>query len=125
MRPVNLHSTVKSATFEAGTTRPPGSRSKPQRNPRAVYLSVLTWSFTLFNSIRVLAYLPTVLAIVQSGNSDQHSVWTWCCWVGANATMAGWLYEHNGQKINRAALVNMGNAVMCSVTLALIVIHRF
>jgi hypothetical protein len=30
---------------------------------RSLYLSVLTWSFALFNSVRVLAYLPTIWAI--------------------------------------------------------------
>ena len=111
---MNLHS-----------TRPPDPRSRSRLTARAAYLAILTWSFTLFNSIGVIAYLPTVLAILQNGNSDQHSLWTWCSWVGANATMACWLYEENGQKLNRAVVVNMGNTVMCAVTLAIIVIHRF
>lgn len=107
------------------TTRPPAPRSRPWPNPRAAYLAVLTWAFTLFNTVRVLAYVPTILAIVQSGNSDQHSLWTWCTWAGANVTMACWLYEQNGQKLNRAVVVNMGNTAMCAVTLAVIVTHRF
>jgi len=59
------------------------------------YLAVLTWLFTLFNSVRVLAYLPTLLAVFNSGDSSQHSLLTWLTWVGANATMAAWLFEHN------------------------------
>ena len=64
--------------------------SAVRRLPQAsgVYLAALTWLFTLFNSVRVLAYLPTLLAIFTSGDSSQHSLLTWVTWVGANATMA-------------------------------------
>lgn len=96
-----------------------------ERPPRVTYLSVLTWAFTFFNSVRVLAYLPTVWAIVQSGDSSQHSVWTWITWAGANATMAAWLYEHNGRCANRAVAVNVCNATMCVLTLLTILAHRF
>ncbi|MBX3625911.1 MAG: hypothetical protein KF892_12910 [Rhizobacter sp.] len=88
------------------------------------YLAVLTWLFTLFNSVRVLAYLPTLLAIFTSGDSSQHSLLTWITWVGANATMAAWLYEHNGRCLNRAIAVNVCNSLMCLATSILIVIYR-
>lgn len=92
---------------------------------RRLYLAALTWAFTLFNSIRVAAYLPTIWAIYASGESSQHSLWTWITWVGANATMAAWLYEQNGRRLHRAAVVNIGNAVMCGATVLLIVAYRF
>lgn len=91
---------------------------------RASYLTLLTWAFTLFNSVRVLAYLPTLVSIWHSGQSDQHSLLTWLTWVGANATMAAWLYEHNGARMNRAVLVNIGNATMCTATVVLIAWFR-
>ena len=91
---------------------------------RTAYLAALTWAFTLFNSVRTLAYLPTMWAIWASGDSSQHSLWTWCTWLGANATMAAWLYEHNGQRVNRAVVVNIGNATMCAATVVLIAAHR-
>lgn len=122
---MNLHSPLKSADFAPKPTSAPVPQSRCRVTPGAAYLTVLTWAFTLFNSTRVLAYLPTVLAIAQSGNSDQHSLWTWCSWVGANATMACWLYEQNGQKVNRAVVVNIGNTVMCALTLTLILVYRF
>lgn len=87
-------------------------------------LSVLTWLFTLFNSVRVLAYLPTLWAILTSGNSNQHSLLTWVTWVGANATMAAWLYEHNRRRVNRAVAVNVCNTLMCLTTSILIVAYR-
>ena len=33
------------------------------------------------------AYLPTIWAIHRSADSSQHSLWTWCTWLGANLTM--------------------------------------
>ncbi|MBS0505968.1 MAG: hypothetical protein JSR53_01155 [Proteobacteria bacterium] len=91
---------------------------------RAYYLRCLTWAFTLFNTVRVAAYAPTVWAIQQSGDSSQHSLWTWLTWLGANATMAAWLYEHNGQRVNKAVVVNTGNATMCLVTTVVIIWFR-
>ena len=106
-----------------GATAP---RAEP-RSPlftRALYVRGLTWAFTLFNSLRVVAYLPTIWAIYASGDSSQHSLWTWITWAGANATMAAWLYEHNGHRANRAIAVNLCNAAMCVGTCALIVACR-
>ncbi len=91
---------------------------------RSTYLQALTWLFTVFNSVRVLAYLPTLWAIFDSGDSAQHSLWTWLTWVGANATMAAWLYEQNGRRVHRAVVVNACNTLMCLATCALIVAYR-
>ncbi len=102
----------------------PVSAKSDRRTWRTHYLTGLTWAFTLLNSARVLSYLPTIWALIHSGDSSQHSLWTWCTWLGANATMAAWLHEHNGQRMNRAVAVNIGNATMCAATVALIVAHR-
>ena len=91
---------------------------------RSLYLSVLTWTFAAFNSIRVLGYLPTVLAIIESGNSGQHSMLTWLTWLGANGMMAAWLYEHNGRRMSKAVMVNIGNTTMCLITTLVIVWFR-
>jgi hypothetical protein len=85
---------------------------------------LLTWAFTLFNSVRVLSYLPTMWAIHDQADSSQHSLWTWLSWLGANATMAAWLYVHNGQRADRAVMVNVANAAMCGATTLLIALHR-
>ena len=91
---------------------------------RAAYLKTLAYAFALFNSVRVVAYLPTIWAIQQTGDASQHSVWTWLTWAGANATMAAWLYEENGQRANRAVVVSLCNAGMCIATTALILFYR-
>jgi hypothetical protein len=104
--------------------RKPASADASGVHGRPVYLAVLTWAFTLFNSVRMLSYLPTMWAIQTSGDSSQHSLWTWCTWLGANVTMAAWLHEQNGQRLSRAVIVNLGNASMCTATVALIASHR-
>ena len=91
---------------------------------RVTYLQWLTWLFTLFNSVRVLAYLPTIWAIYATGDSSQHSLVTWLTWAGANTTMAAWLYEQNGQALNRAIAVNLCNTFMCLLTSGLILAYR-
>ena len=78
----------------------------------------------LFNSLRILAYLPTIATIWSQADSSQHSLWTWCTWLGANATMAAWLHEHNGHRIDKAVAVNMGNAVLCAATVVVILVFR-
>jgi len=88
---------------------------------RRLYLRLLTWAFTLFSTVRVAAYVPTIAAIVRSGDSSQHSLWTWLTWFGANATMAAWLYEHDGQRWDKAIVVSIGNALMCLGTTVVIV----
>lgn len=100
------------------------SPEPPDLSGRQAYLRLLGWSFALFNSVRVFAYLPTLFAIHSHGDSDQHSLLTWLTWAGANATMAAWLYEHNGQRFNRAIVVNLCNAAMCVATTALILAYR-
>lgn len=114
---------IVSSPINAMNTTTTASVTVPSAAP-TTYLSVLTWFFTLFNSVRVLAYLPTLWAIVASGDSSQHSLLTWTTWVGANATMAAWLYEHNGRRLNRAIAVNLCNTLMCLTTSALIVAYR-
>ena len=102
----------------------PESKAPSRVSFNALYLRLLTWAFTLFSSVRIASYVPTLYAIYISGDSSQHSLWTWLTWVGANATMAAWLYEHNGRRMNPAIAVNVGNASMCLATAALIIQYR-
>ncbi|WP_201494542.1 hypothetical protein [Rubrivivax sp. A210] len=80
---------------------------------RDLYLSLLGSLFGVFNTARVLAYLPTIWAVAASGDSSQHSLWTWLTFLGGNATMAAWLWEQNGRRGNRAIAVSACNAAMC------------
>ena len=100
-------------------------RATPRRDARRLYLDVLTWSFTFFSSARILAYLPTMWAILSSGDATQHSLWTWLTWFGSNLTMAAWLHEQSGRRLGRAVLVNLCNAGMCATIVALIAYCRW
>lgn len=86
--------------------------------------SLLGWAFTLFSSLRIVAYLPTLLAIQSSGGSDQHSLLTWLIFLGSNATMALWLREQHGGT-SRAVAVCAANALMCAAICALIAWTRW
>jgi len=107
-----------------GTAAPAAPAAQPPASRRGVYLRLLTWAFTFFNAARLFCYLPTIWAIYVSGDSSQHSLWTWCSWFGANATMAAWLYEQDDRRVTRAMLVNVSNAAMCAATVTLIVAAR-
>jgi len=98
--------------------------SPPAAPARVRYLAVLGWSFALFSTARMAAYLPTIWAIWSSGDSQQHSLLTWLTWTGANLTMAAWLYEQEGQRVTRSVAVNACNAGMCVATSVLIVALR-
>jgi hypothetical protein len=83
-------------------------------------VSLLAWAFGLFGVLRIVAYLPTLQSIHASGAADQHSLFSWLTFVGANATMAMWLHRGNGGRLDRAVLLNALNAVMCAAICLLI-----
>lgn len=107
---------------------PPPSVAPPHAPPRAplrrLYVAALTWAFMLFTTARLLAYAPTMLAILHTRDSSQHSLWTWLTWFGANLTMAAWLYENNGQRFDKAIGVSLSNAAACGFTALVILYFR-
>lgn len=93
--------------------------------PRVVtYRAMLDHLFAGFNLARLLAYLPTIGAVLANGNSNQHSLWTWLTFLGSNATMAVWLWEHNGRSVNRAIVTSACNSLMCAAIVAAILWTR-
>ena len=92
--------------------------------PTTPYLTLLTWAFTVFSAARVLAYVPTIWAVAQTGDTSGHSLITWFTWLGANGTMALSLLEHGGRRFSAPVLVNFGNALMCAATASLIALVR-
>jgi hypothetical protein len=100
----------------ASATGAEPARQVHDHQARRNYLTILSCLFAFFSTMRVLAYLPTLWAIVQSGDSSQHSLLTWITWTGANLTMAAWLYEQEGQRCGRAVAVSLVNATMCVAT---------
>ena len=91
---------------------------------RRTYRRTLRWVSSLFGSLRVFTYVPTILTLIASANSSQYSLLTWGAWVMANASMTASIYEQNGRKLDHLVLVNACNALMCLVTMAVICLYR-
>lgn len=108
--------------FAAPSIPTAGSSDQSQRSmvTRSRYLAVLEAMFTLFSSARVMAYLPTIWAVVTTGDSGQHSLWTWLTFLGGNVTMAVWLWENNARRCNAAVAASGSNALMCLAIVAVI-----
>lgn len=85
-----------------------------------LYQARLGGAFARFNSLRLFTCLPTILAIVANGSSGQQSLLTW---VGANATMAAWLFERNERRLDKTVLPNIRHAAMCLIT-GLVIVGR-
>ena len=96
----------------------------PSAPLRTRYLSLMAWLFGVFNAARLVSYLPTLWVIGSVGDSGQHSLLTWLIWTGANLTMAAWLYESNDRRVNKVIVVTCGNAVMCLLTSAVVLVYR-
>jgi hypothetical protein len=119
-----LEALVFGARSAAGE-RPPWRAWLARPATRARWRRALTWAFTFFNTARVLSYLPTLWVIAEQGDSSQYSLVTWFTWLGANLTMAAWIHEHNGRRLDCAVILNLANAAMCTTTAALILWLRF
>jgi hypothetical protein len=104
----------------AMSTHVTGVPSQPPAVTRSRYLATLGALFTLFSSARVLAYLPTIGAVMSTGDSSQHSLWTWFTFFGFNVSMAVWLWENNGRRCNGAIVASSSNALMCLTIIAVI-----
>jgi hypothetical protein len=93
---------------------------------QAAYLDALMCAFVFWNSVRILADVPTLLLLLKPGASaDHYSIATWTSWVSSNATLALYLFEAGGSTMNTLVLLNTGNALMRFVTCALIVRLRW
>ena len=80
-------------------------------------------AFSLFSSLRIVAYLPMLWAIAMSSDSSQHSLLTWLLWLGSNLSTALWLHDR-GTGVRGAVLVSLSNTVMCAVAVTLILALR-
>lgn len=97
----------------------------PPRPTTGDHIGLLPAAFSLFSALRIVAYLPTLAALLSAGQADQHSLFSWLVFLGANGTMALYLLEHNGGRCNRAVLVSAANALMCGAIAAAIVWQRW
>jgi hypothetical protein len=85
------------------------------------YATLLSWAFLATNSIRILAYLPTIKKLLRAeATADCQSQLTWLLWAASNVTLALHLFETNHRQINEMILITGGNALMCCICLYLV-----
>lgn len=93
-------------------------------SPSGRHQRLLERAVTVFNSLRLLAYLPTVAAIAASGDASQHSLLTWAVWTGANLSTALWLWDRDG-RLGGVAGLSLANGAVCAGIWGLILGLRF
>jgi hypothetical protein len=85
------------------------------------YAAGLSWAFLATNSMRILAYLPTIKKLLrEEATADCQSQLTWLLWSASNVTLALHLFESNHRQLNEMILITSGNAVMCCICLYLV-----
>lgn len=105
--------------------RAPGPAGRDGAVAASPYRRRLLVAFATFNVLRVVSYLPTLWAIHASGDSSQHSMWTWFIWCGSNLLTGLWLCECNGGRPDRAAAVLLVNAALCAASLLMVAWYRW
>ncbi len=111
-------------TAEPSSTSRPAPAAPAAPATGATYRQLLTWAFTLFSSVRVLSYLPTLWAICASGDSSQHSLWTWFIWSGSNLLTGLWHFEGRQRRMDCTTAVLWINAALCAAAFVLVAAYR-
>jgi hypothetical protein len=79
--------------------------------------------FTLFNSVRVVSYLPQIIRVLRDENgASAISYATWGLWVAANATTG--LYAAVNLSDMTLAILNLLNAACCVLVIGLTSMKR-
>ena len=87
-------------------------------------LDLIAIAFGVFNSLRLVSYLPQILAVAR----DRHGAVTisfscWAIWIGANVSTALYAWTHLDD-ISLVA-VSVLNTAGCGTVLALALVKRF
>ena len=86
-------------------------------------LDLVTVVFGLFNGLRLVSYLPQILAVARDrGGARSISFSCWSIWIGANASTAAYA----GLRLGDPALAAVGsfNAFCCATVLGLAICKR-
>jgi hypothetical protein len=79
--------------------------------------------FVIFNAARVLLYVPQ---IVTCWNDRQGcptiNLYTWCSWLIANASTGLYMWMFQGDVLGLC--LNLGNALMCAITVGVTLLKR-
>lgn len=79
--------------------------------------------FGLFNGLRLVSYLPQIVAVARDRNGARSiSFSCWSIWIGANASTAGYA----GLRLGDPAMAAVGsfNAICCATVLVLALCKR-
>lgn len=86
-------------------------------------LDVVTVAFAVFNGLRLVSYLPQILAVARDRTGARSiSLTCWSIWIGANASTAGYA----GLRLGDPAMAAVGsfNAICCATVLVLAICKR-
>jgi hypothetical protein len=79
--------------------------------------------FVVFNAARVFLYIPQIATCWSDRQGcPTINLYTWCSWLIANASTG--LYMWMFQADVFGLLLNLGNALMCAVTVAVTLVKR-
>jgi hypothetical protein len=85
--------------------------------------AVSYYSFTIFNTLRLVSYLPQMYTIARDANgATAISYSTWILWLAANASTA--VYSGYNLDDPTMAWVNGINAVCCAIVIMLTAFKR-
>jgi hypothetical protein len=79
--------------------------------------------FVIFNAVRVFLYIPQIATCWNDRQGcPTINLYTWCSWLVANASTG--LYMWMFQSDLLGLCLNIGNALMCAVTVAITLFKR-
>jgi hypothetical protein len=83
----------------------------------------LAIAFTVFNTLRVLFYIPQFLKLIrQQNNLESHSLFMWFSWISANVTTSIYFVQLAGW--DQKAIINISNTFMCLLGFSIILYKR-
>ncbi len=79
--------------------------------------------FLIFNALRVFLYIPQIVTCIRDERGcPTINLWTWCSWLIANAStgLYMWIFQSDALGL----CLNVGNALMCALTVTITVFKR-
>jgi hypothetical protein len=79
--------------------------------------------FVVFNAVRVLLYIPQIATCWSDRQGcPTINLYTWCSWLIANASTGLYMWMFQADLLGLC--LNLGNALMCAVTVAVTLFKR-
>ena len=85
--------------------------------------SLVALCFVVFNSIRILLYLPQLATCWRDDRGcSAINLWTWGSWIIANGSTGAYMWMF--QRDLLGLVLNLGNAGMCAAIVAVTLLRR-